>query len=658
MIVVKVRDRDIKAAPMGPVTTGSRSLPVRWYFSEEWDELAKTAVFRVGDGDGITVAVLEDICLVPDELLVQANAGENLWIGVYGWDSTSAMPTIWTYTRIQDGTQPSGLEPPEGTPGWSSQIQNATDEALRVAHGVRRDADVGKFDGATFIPSVSADGDISWRNDKGYENPETRNIRGPQGIQGPQGEKGDTGEQGIQGIQGPVGPQGERGLQGPQGEQGIQGIQGLPGEMTAASVAPAFSASTAYSKGDYVTYGGQLYVFTADHAAGDWTGADARAAAMAEEVGDLKSAITITKTGVPADFTNNYLGSDGAEFASTKLALSKRYFNYLQDKLLSVETSAPYGLYVYGFKRFKYLGLLREDGTFSTSSSSPVLYADKINLSDYADITFKFGLRHNENGTSLAVSTSEVVNIKFTYKFDKDLAGRKISVMGDSISSFTGYTTPDSPNAYYPNNTAKMYYFENMYWKTLADRNNMDVEVIDAYAGSTVADKWQTTTRIPFYDDSRINRLGDPDVIIVEGGINDFGGNPLGDYPALGDYSKTYEFRTGYSLLLNKLKNTYKTATIVCLSMLSPRTYNNTTFPEKQTEVKQALATDTTPHAFAEFNESIEHIAKQYQCAYCDITDLQNYYRSPNSPLGPHWYFNVHLEVAYRIEQKLKEIFA
>lgn len=128
-------------------------------------------------------------------------------------------------------------------------------------------------------------------------------IQGIQGIQGPQGERGlqglqgergpvgPQGEQGIQGSVGPTGPQGERGSQGPQGEQGIQGIQGLPGEMTAASVAPVFDATKAYPNGNYVTYGGQLYVFTADHAAGAWTGTDARAAAMAEEVSDLKSAI-------------------------------------------------------------------------------------------------------------------------------------------------------------------------------------------------------------------------------------------------------------------------------------------------------------------------------------------------------------------------------
>lgn len=46
----------------------------------------------------------------------------------------------------------------------------------------------GEFNGATFTPSVDKDGNISWTNNKGLENPTSQNIRGPQGIQGPQGE--------------------------------------------------------------------------------------------------------------------------------------------------------------------------------------------------------------------------------------------------------------------------------------------------------------------------------------------------------------------------------------------------------------------------------------------------------------------------------------
>lgn len=116
----------------------------------------------------------------------------------------------------------------------------------------------GSEDGTTFIPSVSEDGIISWTNDGDLPNPTPVNIRGPQGVQGEQGIQGETGLQGSTGpyftpsvsddgdlswtnnggLQNPntvniMGPQGKQGIQGPKGETGetgTQGPQGIQGE--------------------------------------------------------------------------------------------------------------------------------------------------------------------------------------------------------------------------------------------------------------------------------------------------------------------------------------------------------------------------------------------------------------------------------------------
>lgn len=94
-------------------------------------------------------------------------------------------------------------------------------------------------DGATFTPSVSEAGIISWTNDKGLPNPEPVNIMGPTGPEGPQGPVGPQGADGDPGPQGPAGPQGKQGPagadgapgeRGETGPQGPQGIQGPPGE--------------------------------------------------------------------------------------------------------------------------------------------------------------------------------------------------------------------------------------------------------------------------------------------------------------------------------------------------------------------------------------------------------------------------------------------
>ena len=83
--------------------------------------------------------------------------------------------------------------------------------------------------GVTFIPSVSADGVISWTNDGGLENPAPVSVRGPQGEPGPEGPAGPKGEQGPAGPKGEQGPAGPKGEQGPAGPAGPKGDQGDPG---------------------------------------------------------------------------------------------------------------------------------------------------------------------------------------------------------------------------------------------------------------------------------------------------------------------------------------------------------------------------------------------------------------------------------------------
>lgn len=55
-----------------------------------------------------------------------------------------------------------------------------------------------------------------------------------------------------------------------------------------ASVAPIFDSTAAYTAGSYCNYNGQIYRFTADHAAGSWTGSDVTAVNVGGELSDLK----------------------------------------------------------------------------------------------------------------------------------------------------------------------------------------------------------------------------------------------------------------------------------------------------------------------------------------------------------------------------------
>ena len=97
-------------------------------------------------------------------------------------------------------------------------------------------------------PTVSSNGEITWRKSKSTTTPDPQNIKGPKGDegdpgetgpQGPAGPKGDTGETGPQGPkgdtgdtgpQGPKGDTGETGATGPKGDTGETGPQGPKGD--------------------------------------------------------------------------------------------------------------------------------------------------------------------------------------------------------------------------------------------------------------------------------------------------------------------------------------------------------------------------------------------------------------------------------------------
>ena len=144
------------------LTTGSVGIEVVFHFSDDWAAApARIAVFR-GSGVSVDVALLEDSCTVPPEVLTQP--GSTLSIGVYGTDGAGkvVIPTVYAEAgRIVRGAEPSGVEPTPQTQPLIDQLlaaakaaRDAAAAAERLAQSVRDDADAGEFDGA--------DGTRSW----------------------------------------------------------------------------------------------------------------------------------------------------------------------------------------------------------------------------------------------------------------------------------------------------------------------------------------------------------------------------------------------------------------------------------------------------------------------------------------------------------------
>ena len=168
MIHVNVRERDAAAHATEPITSGSVGLAVSFRFSEDWDGMAKAAIFK-GSGTAVDVALTGSECTVPHEVL-QLDGG-HLKIGVYGTGDQGqrVTPTVWADAgQIFEGAEPSEIEPTPATESLVQQVLEAAETAVEaaesadeaaeaaaeaaenaeaIAQGIRDDADSGAFDG-------------------------------------------------------------------------------------------------------------------------------------------------------------------------------------------------------------------------------------------------------------------------------------------------------------------------------------------------------------------------------------------------------------------------------------------------------------------------------------------------------------------------------
>ena len=154
MIHVNVRERDAAAHATEPITSGSVGLAVSFRFSEDWDGMAKAALFK-GSGTAVDVELTGSECTVPHEVLQLA--GGHLKIGVYGTGNQGqrVTPTVWADAgQIFEGAEPSEIEPTPATESLVQQVLEAAETAVEaaesaesIAQGIRDDADSGAFDG-------------------------------------------------------------------------------------------------------------------------------------------------------------------------------------------------------------------------------------------------------------------------------------------------------------------------------------------------------------------------------------------------------------------------------------------------------------------------------------------------------------------------------
>lgn len=128
-------------------------------------------------------------------------------------------------------------------------------------------------------------------------------------------------------------------------------VASIPSDYSALlhTLAPDFSASTAYSAGDYAWYNGTLYRFTADHAAGSWTGTDTTSAVVCKDIGALTAKLNVEQGGISLpgiDFdsparvrTVGYINGSGQvrSLTSGVLVMGAIYYDPMTKRFLTYE---------------------------------------------------------------------------------------------------------------------------------------------------------------------------------------------------------------------------------------------------------------------------------------------------------------------------------
>lgn len=199
------------------------------------------------------------------------------------------------------------------------------------------------------------------------------------------------------------------------------------------------------------------------------------------------------------------------------------------------------------------------------------------------------------------------------------LKGKKLGIVGDSISTYEGWV-PDGYDVYYSNGEI-LPSVENTYWKIAINELGMVVGNC-SWSGSFVSgDSTSTSNANIGTSTKRINDLSadgiNPDIVLVYMGTNDFlFGKDKGEFNMSSDYvdGNISTFMNAYALLLTKIRKAYPNCKILCGTMplqfaSSPDLYVNNNWTSIRTKGE----------SISEWNDAIKEIAKAFGCGVVDF---------------------------------------
>ena len=197
------------------------------------------------------------------------------------------------------------------------------------------------------------------------------------------------------------------------------------------------------------------------------------------------------------------------------------------------------------------------------------------------------------------------------------LQGKKVSILGDSISTFTG-TMPADYNIYYPESGDIPNAGQTWWGQLLANTGmvlcrNASSANTDVTGNSLALDGSAPGCSIRRLVDLRGTDGSSPDVIIIYMGIHDFArSRTLGSFTAPGVQTEgeVMVFTDAYELMLQKIKALYPAASIYCCTLLERCDMEGNT---------GAPAVNLNGDTVADFNTQIKAIAAAYGASVIDF---------------------------------------
>lgn len=197
---------------------------------------------------------------------------------------------------------------------------------------------------------------------------------------------------------------------------------------------------------------------------------------------------------------------------------------------------------------------------------------------------------------------------------DSFYRAKKVSILGDSISTFAG-SVPQGNSVYYTGSNCGVTSVDDTWWKKAFDALDMEILVNNSWSGISVSNVSKTEIRPAACEEEYIRKLGteteNPDVIVVKLGINDFNNRAnLGEYDCTTVLPTTIDnrFRECYAIMLDNIMKNFPLAEIWCCTLMACERTGDVGFPE----------INAVGNTIKEYNDAIREIAEGFGAKIID----------------------------------------